>query len=428
MADQPQNDLSAVADNADSAGTVDNPTSTIDTPTSTIDTAATIDAPTTTENPEEKARILKQVEFYFSDANLPLDRFMWELTKKNDAGWVAISTVVSFKRMHQFTNIPLIVEALRESPELLEVNKQGTMVRRKKPLVDKKDAQHRSIYAKGFPNETPELLEEIEQFFGQFGQVCAVRLRRDDNRVFKNSVFVEYAYISDANKVAEMKLKFRDTDLLIMSKAAYVEMKAEQYANIPESERPKSKKYVFNAFRVPQRDAPYHQREKSSAKHDTLIKVTGHGPETSREDIKRVLDGNVKWVSYNRGESVAIVQLSDSVTTETIERLNSNGKELNGGKAIFEVPTEEEAALFWKETEERMNQPREQKDHNRGGGANRRPGGRQRGGKSNHRGNDGPRGEKRKAEIPTVSTSGDGDKESRPIKFTKSQDNAEVDT
>lgn len=145
MTDQPQNDLSAVAD-TDSAGTVDNPTSTVDT-AATIDTPATTDAPTNTENSEEKARILKQVEFYFSDSNLPLDKFMWELTKKNDAGWVAISTVASFKRMRQFTNIPLIVEALRESPELLEVNEQGTMVRRKKPLVDKKDTQYRSIYA-----------------------------------------------------------------------------------------------------------------------------------------------------------------------------------------------------------------------------------------------------------------------------------------
>lgn len=75
-----------------------------------------------------------------------------------------------------------------------------------------------------------------------------------------------------------------------------------------------------------------------------------------------------------------------------------------------------------------MNQPREQKDHSRGGSANHRPGSRQRRGKSNYRGNDGPRGEKRKAEIPTVSASGDGDEEDRPVKFTKSQDNAEVDT
>lgn len=34
----------------------------------------------------QKAQILKQVEFYFSDSNLPSDKFMSELVSKNKDG------------------------------------------------------------------------------------------------------------------------------------------------------------------------------------------------------------------------------------------------------------------------------------------------------------------------------------------------------
>jgi len=37
----------------------------------------------TDDKDAEKAKILKQVEFYFSDANLPTDKFMSELVGKN---------------------------------------------------------------------------------------------------------------------------------------------------------------------------------------------------------------------------------------------------------------------------------------------------------------------------------------------------------
>ena len=49
-----------------------------------------------------ESKILKQVEFYFSDSNLPKDKFLLEETKKNE-GWVALSTLMSFSRMKQLT-------------------------------------------------------------------------------------------------------------------------------------------------------------------------------------------------------------------------------------------------------------------------------------------------------------------------------------
>lgn len=85
----------------------------------------------------DAAEILKQVEFYFSDANLPRDKFLWTLTTSDPQkqGWVPISQIASFKRMQRFQPVEAIATALRESKELLEVNEDGTAVRRKVPLV-----------------------------------------------------------------------------------------------------------------------------------------------------------------------------------------------------------------------------------------------------------------------------------------------------
>lgn len=108
--------------------------------------------PTTSDASE----ILKQVEFYFSDANLPRDKFLWQLTQSDPKGegWVSISQIASFKRMQRFKPVENIVAALRQSKELLEVSVDGAFVRRKKPLAkpseeEYKDLNSRSLHVVG---------------------------------------------------------------------------------------------------------------------------------------------------------------------------------------------------------------------------------------------------------------------------------------
>jgi hypothetical protein len=93
--------------------------------------------PTILPPTSDTEEILKQVEFYFSDANLPRDKYLWTLTQSDPKkeGWVPIQNIASFKRMQRFQPVENIATALRSSKELLEVNEEGTHVRRKVPLV-----------------------------------------------------------------------------------------------------------------------------------------------------------------------------------------------------------------------------------------------------------------------------------------------------
>ncbi|KAL2315143.1 La protein [Schizosaccharomyces pombe] len=208
----------------------------------------------------DEAEVLKQVEFYFSDTNLPHDKFLWTTSQKND-GWVPIQTIANFKRMRRFQPLEAIVNALRKSPELLEVDEAGEKVRRRIPLVrvDNKSVMERSVYCKGFGDEKDDTQIALEKFFEEnAGPISAVRMRRDDDKKFKGSVFVEFKEPDVANKFLEKvktaPLKWGEDELTIMSKKEYVDMKAELHKNDP----PKfsSKRRRFDAFKEMDRQRP----------------------------------------------------------------------------------------------------------------------------------------------------------------------------
>jgi hypothetical protein len=75
-----------------------------------------------------------QVEFYFSDSNLPFDKFLWSLVTKDNKP-VPIKLIASFKRMRRFKDHALVVAALKES-EALEIcgDEDEETVVRKVPL------------------------------------------------------------------------------------------------------------------------------------------------------------------------------------------------------------------------------------------------------------------------------------------------------
>lgn len=206
---------------------------------------------------EDPKQILKQVEFYFSDENLPNDKFLWKTSQKKN-GWVPISTICQFSRMRRFRPITAVVDALRQSETLLEVSEDGELVRRKVPLVEpkkeaKQDAFSRSVYAKGFGEETKTSQFDIEKFFEQYGAIKQVRLRRTDDRKFKSSVFVEFAKLDDAQKFLSLdpKPKFTEEtgELLTMSKQAYVDMKAAEHGFTANANGKRGSSRKFNAFK-----------------------------------------------------------------------------------------------------------------------------------------------------------------------------------
>ncbi|CAK9274729.1 unnamed protein product [Sphagnum jensenii] len=136
--------------------------------------AAPSQKPVVTE--ELKAKIVKQVEFYFSDANLPTDNYLMKYVKKDPQGFVPIPVVASFRKIKNLVkNHGVVAAALRNSP-LLVVSEDGKKVRRVHPLpeVDLEEVQARTVVAENLPAD--HSIETIEQLFGKVGNVKMVRI------------------------------------------------------------------------------------------------------------------------------------------------------------------------------------------------------------------------------------------------------------
>ncbi|KAJ7684847.1 hypothetical protein DFH06DRAFT_1264287 [Mycena polygramma] len=195
----------------------------------TVDPSATSAVKLDPEDAATMQRAARQIEFYFADSNLPYDKFMWTLHTKTPEHWVPVSTVASFKRMRDFSCFgnEWVARALREHSTQLEVDADGVNVRRTTEVQEPKDQFERSVYAKGFPEESETLQARLEAFFEQYGPTNAVRMRRDADKKFKLSVFVEFTSHSTAVAflAASPPPAFDGAPLLTMSKEDYCAMK-----------------------------------------------------------------------------------------------------------------------------------------------------------------------------------------------------------
>ncbi|KAF8679796.1 the RNA-binding Lupus La protein [Rhizoctonia solani] len=377
--------------------------------------SAAVDTPMATE--EERA--VKQFEFYFSDANLPYDKFMWKLHTQTEDHWIPIATIASFKRMREFEpkGAEWLLSALRSSSSLLEIDETGTKARRAHELVEPKDQFERSVYAKGFPDETPDLQVRLEKFFSQFGKVNAVRMRRTEQKVFKNSVFVEFDDFSSVKAFleADPKPTFEGAELVTMSKEAYCTMKIKEkgldkkgvtarthsgtggaggrkqfdaFQNLNGGKKEKEavtvkfqgKVYTLDGegkINVPVEEFEF---EKGSA-----IKFTGAGSEDAKfGEIKSPLKEKftpLPFIKMDKGATEGVFGFGKTLSEEEIAFLKEKVPKIGGGEVTWELLSEEDERTFhyWRlqDQAKRAHADAQQKGNQKGGrGGNRDKGGR----------------------------------------------------
>ncbi|KAK3318464.1 hypothetical protein B0H66DRAFT_239019 [Apodospora peruviana] len=177
--------------------------------------------------------IRTQAEYYFSDSNLPTDKFMWELTGGPENKPVSLKTVCGFKRMRRFQPYTAVVAAVRESEHLDLEGEEGeeTVKRNVAYVLSTPESQKArfaaTVYVKGFGDENERTQFEAEAFFKPYGKVKSVKLRRTNEQLFKGSVFVEFASEEEADAFVKLDPAptFKGHDLKIMKKRDYVNEK-----------------------------------------------------------------------------------------------------------------------------------------------------------------------------------------------------------
>ncbi|CAL9241417.1 unnamed protein product [Arabidopsis halleri] len=186
---------------------------------------------------ETAKKLLTQVEFYFSDSNLPTDGFLnREVTKSKD-GLVSLPLVCSFSRVRNLLGLgninredfpPSIVDQvanLLRTSDFLKVSNNGQRIGRgsklSKPEKVLEQVHRRTLAASPFEYSTK--MEDVASFFSQYAKVNSVRLPHHiaDKRRFCGTALVEFSSEQDTEHILSQSLVYAGADLLLIPKSDF---------------------------------------------------------------------------------------------------------------------------------------------------------------------------------------------------------------
>ncbi|KAG9477297.1 hypothetical protein GDO78_002605 [Eleutherodactylus coqui] len=262
---------------------------------------------------ELDTKICQQIEYYFGDHNLPRDKFLKEQISLDD-GWVPLQTMIKFNRLNKLTtDFAKIIEALKKSKSgLLQIDEEKTKIRRSpdRPLPEvteeyRNALKSKSVYIKGFQPDTS--LDEIKAWLDGKGAIENIQMRRTLQKAFKGSVFIVFETEEAAKKFLENKdLKFKDSDMIILSKDEYFVKKNDERKHRQSEAKAKGKQDKADA----QKQAEEAEMKSLEEQTGLLLKFSGELDNmTSREDIHELFQshGEIKWIDFSRGSKEGII-------------------------------------------------------------------------------------------------------------------------
>eukprot|EP00741_Cyanophora_paradoxa_P023520 tig00021589_g22722.t1 len=351
-----------------------------------------------------KAKILRQVEYYFSDANFPGDKFLNEKAKEDPEGFIPVETIASFNRMKVLTaDLDFIKEVLKESDQLV-LSPDASKLKRAFPIPDEDTSNPRSIYVKGLAAETT--IDDVQSMFDPIAKVLRVRLRRDLNsRKFKGSVFVEFGSAEEAKKAVEARPKQGGKELEIKMKEEWLEEKKKE---TDEKKSKEAAKAEAKAAREAggqggaggKKDAkggkPQRPEKPNEKVAGAILKfeLKEKDAKVSRETLRKAIEPHAKpeFIEFKISETVGHVRFAGEGSAKTaLEKLTGAGVKLAEGEVTLSVLEGEAEEEYWKKIAE----GRKRDAGGRGDGGNKRKGGRG-GGRGRGRGGRGGRGKRQK--------------------------------
>ncbi|XP_072033516.1 lupus La protein homolog [Amphiura filiformis] len=269
-------------------------------------------------------KIIRQIEYYFGDANLSRDRFLQGQVKEDD-GWVPLETMIRFNRLKVLaTDYEVITGALAKSQSgLMEVSEDKQKIRRsvEKPIPNdttevRLEVKKRTIYCKGFnPDDS---LDTVQTFLDTYGKVEHIQMRRDKDRKFKGSVFAVFEKEEAVTKFLETKdLKIGENEVVKMLKDEYYRMKTDE-RKVRQEEEKKEKRLARE--KIEQEAIEAQQADFGDYEEGCVMHFTGVSDQTSREDLKELFGqyGTISWVDFERGQTEGCVRFDEETKAASV--------------------------------------------------------------------------------------------------------------
>lgn len=330
---------------------------------------------------ELEAKIIKQVEYYFGDKNLPRDKFLMQKIKEDEDGWVTLECLLTFNRLKSISGeAEVVAKALKKSEAgLVEVHEDNTKVRRNPLKVipanteeARLEAKNKTIYCKPFPKDIS--MDALEAFFSNYGKVVYIMMRRTQQKIFKGSVFVEFSTEKEAKDFLALEsLKYEEEELITKTKEAYFKGKGEEFRKRREEEKEKRK--VEREEKEKQRKAAKEAEEEAKLNFHKgcVLHFEGGGEQTSREDIKELFGPHedIAWVDFSKGETEGYVRFNQEGgaqrAIDAVKAANDGNVILRDVKAAVKVLEGDEEKEYWKKVNQERDKARSKSAGKRAG-------------------------------------------------------------
>ncbi len=333
---------------------------------------------------DAKSRMTERLEFFFSDANLRMDKFLRNIVlDEGSEGFVEIDTLLKFNTIKNIsTDAAVVAEAaaLVESPKL-KLNEAKTAIARVEKFTSDmlKDNIKVSLRVGNFPTVEKDdgshyvnTREEVAELFGQFGKVALVRLLTSFNRAERKKFavgkgFVEFASLEgmekavaelcvssdDADAKPKQTLKLGESELTVKTMQAWLDKKAAQRGDesmngsgsSPDKKR-KSKEGDTNAVKV--EEINFTLDWKKGCVIDMKGLPDGCDREKILEGVKSFMgDGVEARADYSRGDKDGKIRFN-----EPSDKIAEFATKLNDGSATIGDAKVESASVLEGEAEE----------------------------------------------------------------------------
>nr|KYP59235.1 La protein isogeny [Cajanus cajan] len=295
---------------------------------------------------ETVKKVVRQVEFYFSDSNLPRDNFLKKTVTESEDGMVSLALICSFNRMRKHLNlgddksaevteetVKAVAQALRNSASL-RVSEDGSKVGRATELLKPEEVieqvEIRTIAASPF--EYNVKLEDVETFFGQYTKVNSIRLPRHvgDKRFFCGTALIEFSSDEEMEKFLKQSLVYAGAELELKPKKEFdaqreKELEAHEKFRLPvdsdqqnntnaEANYPKGVLIAFKLKRVSEgKQTEGEEKSKETDGKKSAAADKDNKDVVSREDLKVVFEkfGTVKYIDFSIGDESGYIRFEE---------------------------------------------------------------------------------------------------------------------